>query len=84
MSATPFVGYAAGALTVLSFVPQVARAYRTRQVDELSWGLVWLLLVSGGLWVAYGVLSSQMPVILTNTGVVALAVALIVAKTRFR
>ena len=79
----PYVGYAAGALTVLSLVPQVVRAYRTRLVDDLSWGLVALLALSGALWLLYGLLSSQLPVVLTNAGVVILSTALVVAKARF-
>lgn len=87
MSVSPpveYVGYAAGALTVIALVPQVVRAYRTRQVGDLSWGLVVLLVVSAGLWLVYGVLASQRPVILTNVGVVMLAGALVMAKVRFR
>lgn len=80
----PYIGYAAGALTVLSLVPQVSRAYRTRHVADLSWGLVTLLLVSGVLWTAYGVLTAQMPVILTNTAVVLLSGTLVAAKVLFR
>ena len=80
----PYIGYAAGALTVLSLVPQVARTYRTRHVGDLSWGLVTLLVVSGALWLAYGLLTTQLPVILTNAGVVLLSGTLVVAKLRFR
>lgn len=79
-----YVGYAAGVLTVLSLVPQVVRTYRTRKADGLSWGLVVLLVLSGALWLVYGVLASLPPVILTNAGVVLLAGALVVAKARFR
>ena len=81
---TPYVGYAAGALTVLSLVPQAIRAFRTREVRYLSWGLITLLIASGALWIAYGLLSSQRPVILTNAGVVTLAAIILVAKLRFR
>ncbi|GJG85989.1 hypothetical protein tb265_11700 [Gemmatimonadetes bacterium T265] len=81
---TPYIGYAAGALTVLSLVPQVGRAYRTRHVDDLSWGLVTLLGVSGALWLVYGLLTAQLPVILTNAGVTLLAGTLVVAKALFR
>ena len=83
-SLTPYIGYAAGALTVLSLVPQVERAYRTRHVGDLSWGLVWLLVISAALWLAYGLLTRQLPVILTNAGVVLLSGTLVVAKARFR
>lgn len=68
---------------MLSLVPQAVRVYRTREVEEISWGLVTLLVASGTLWVTYGVLSSQRPVILTNVGVVILAGAILVAKVRF-
>lgn len=81
---TPYVGYAAGALTVLSLVPQIVRAYRTRRVGDLSWGLVALQVVSGALWLVYGLLTRQLPVILTNAGVVLFAGTLGVAKARFR
>ena len=81
---TPYIGYAAGALTVLSLVPQVRRTYRTRHVSDLSWGLVWLLVISAALWLAYGLLTRQLPVILTNAGVVVLSGTLVAAKARFR
>ncbi len=80
----PYVGYAAGGLSVLSLVPQAVRAFRTREVHDISWGLVTLLIASGVLWIAYGVLSAQRPVILTNVGVVFLAGVILVAKVRFR
>ncbi len=83
-SLTSYVGYAAGALTVLSLVPQVVRAYRTRKMHDVAWGLILLLIASGALWIAYGVASAQRPVILTNVGVVVLAGTLLVAKIRFR
>ncbi len=79
----PLFGYAAGTATVISFIPQVVRAFKLRRTDELSWGMIVLLLVSGSLWITYGVLSSQLPVILTNVGAVSVAVCLAVAKHRF-
>ena len=79
-----YLGYAAGALTVLALVPQVVRAYRTRRVDDLSLRMAVLLVLSGILWLACGVLVSQRPVVLTNAGVVILASALVIAKLRFR
>lgn len=81
---TPYLGYAAGGLTVLSLVPQAVQAFRTREVRDISWGLITLLIASAALWIAYGLLSSQLPVIVTNVGVVTLATIILVAKFRFR
>ena len=79
-----YVGYAAGALTVVSYFPQAMRAWKTRKVDDLSWGMVAMLVIAGALWIVYGMMSKQMPVILTNTGTVLLTAAILVAKFRFR
>ena len=38
-----YLGYAAGVLTVVSFLPQVVRAWRTRKVEDLSFGMFALL-----------------------------------------
>ena len=79
-----YIGYAAGALTVLSYLPQAVRAWKTRKVDDLSWAMVAMLVIAGALWIAYGIMSSQMPVVLTNAGTVTLTAAILIAKFKFR
>jgi len=83
MDFTPWLGYLAGTLTVVSYVPQAIRAWRTKQVDDLSWMMVAMLVTAGALWITYGVVSSQPPVILTNVGTTLLTAAILVAKFRF-
>ena len=84
MNWTPYLGYAAGALTVISYFPQVVRAYRTREVKDVSWAMVAMLVTAGILWILYGLASEQMPVILTNVGTVILTSAILLAKFLFR
>jgi MtN3 and saliva related transmembrane protein len=81
---THYLGYVAGFLTVSSFLPQVVRAWRTRQTRDLSFAMFALLIVSGSLWIVYGILNTDWPVIATNGGMVALNAALVAAKARFR
>ena len=78
------LGYFAGALTVASFLPQVIRAWRTRRTRDLSLGSFALLMTAGSLWIVYGALSHDWPVVATNTGMVALTGALAVAKMRYK
>ncbi|MBW3630518.1 MAG: SemiSWEET transporter [Gemmatimonadetes bacterium] len=80
---TEYFGYAAGVLTVVSFLPQVIRTWRTKQTDDLSFGMFALLVTAGGLWITYGVMSSDWPVIGTNVGTVALNCAILTAKLRY-
>ena len=78
-----YFGYFAGFLPVTSFLPQVIRTWRTRQVRDLHLGMFTLLVTASTLWVIYGVIIGSWPVILTNIGMVALNGSLAVAKLKF-
>ena len=77
------LGYLAGLLTVGAFLPQVIRAWRTRRTRDLSLSSFALLIVAGSLWIFYGALTRDWPVIATNSGMVALNAALAAAKLRY-
>jgi MtN3 and saliva related transmembrane protein len=77
------LGYAAGVITVASFLPQVVRAWRTRRTRDVSLGSLALLILAGALWIVYGAISRDWPVVATNAGMVALLVLLAGAKARF-
>jgi len=79
-----YLGFFAGVLTVSSFLPQVIRTWRTRQTRDLSLGMFALLTTASSLWMIYGAVTKDLPVILTNAGMVAMNGALAVAKLRYR
>jgi MtN3 and saliva related transmembrane protein len=79
----PYLGYVAGILTVGSFLPQVIRVWRTRQTRDLSLSMFALLSTASSLWIIYGAITSDWPVVLTNVGMVALNGAIAVAKVRY-
>jgi len=83
-SSDSLIGLIAGTLTTLSFVPQVAKAWRRRSVNDLS--LVMLLMFATGvaLWLIYGILNGAVPIIAANGVTLVLAVALIGMKLTFR
>jgi MtN3 and saliva related transmembrane protein len=78
-----YLGYFAGSLTVLSFLPQVIRTWRTRQTRDLSLGMFALLVTASTLWILYGAIIGSWPVIVTNIGMVVLNGALATAKLRY-
>ena len=84
MQLTPYIGYLAGALTVVSLIPQTIRAWRTKQTKDLSIRTFLLLITAGVLWLAYGVLASDVPVVATNAGMVVLNGAILAAKVRYK
>ncbi|MBI5636590.1 MAG: SemiSWEET transporter [Nitrospinae bacterium] len=61
------LGFLAGTLTTIAFLPQVARTWRTRKTDDISLVMLVMLTVGVGLWTIYGVLMKSLPMIVANT-----------------
>ncbi|HZE09610.1 MAG TPA: SemiSWEET transporter [Gemmatimonadaceae bacterium] len=78
-----YLGYFAGTLTVFSFLPQVIRTWQSRQTRDLSLGMFLFLVTASSLWIIYGVVIRDWPVILTNAGMVTLNGAIATAKLRY-
>lgn len=83
MHAITFLGFVAGTLTTLSFVPQVYKAWRTKRCDDLSMGMLLSFGAGVCLWIAYGLLLHAPPVIAANVVTLALLVALVFLKARY-
>jgi MtN3 and saliva related transmembrane protein len=75
------LGLASGAMTTMSFLPQVLRSLRTRSTADLSW--MWLMLFAVGTtgWLAYGLLTRDLAVAATNVVTVALVSTLVGVKS---
>lgn len=78
-----YLGYFAGTLTVISFIPQVYKTWKTKETKDLSFGAFALLVSACSLWAIYGVIIKDWSVILTNVGMVLLVGSIGVAKLRF-
>lgn len=79
----PLVGFTAAALTIVSFLPQVVRAWRTRHTKDLSLATLGLLATGSACWTAYGFLLEDLPIIMTNLSVFSSVMLLVIAKLRF-
>ena len=84
MDLIPLVGFAAGALCTLAYLPQALHSFRTRSVSDISLAMLASLNIGLLLWVAYGVLIHSWPIILPNGITFFLAFPLLVMKLRFR
>lgn len=61
------LGFLAGALTTIAFLPQVARTWRTRRTDDLSLVMLAMMSIGVGLWLIYGVWLGSLPLIVSNS-----------------
>ena len=78
------LGFAAGTLTTISFVPQVHKAWRSKRCDDLSLGMLLAFGLGVFLWLIYGLVLHDWPIILANAVTLALILALLWLKARYR
>ena len=77
------VGYAAAICTAGAYIPQVLRVWRTRSTNDISLKMFLVLVTGLSLWLAFGILRNEMPIILANGTTLMLASTILVAKLRF-
>jgi MtN3 and saliva related transmembrane protein len=82
-SLTTLLGLVAAALTTAANVPQVWKAWRTKQTDDLSLAMTLILSTGLGLWVIYGIMQSDLVIVLANAVAMVLSTTLAVMKMRF-
>lgn len=78
-----YIGFMAGTLTVFSFLPQVFQAWKTKRVKDVSFAMMALLMTGAAMWITYGIMTNDMPVILTNVCALVLQTAIMTAKVKF-
>lgn len=60
------LGLVAGACTTAAVVPQIWKAWKTKEVEDVSPGMFFVLITGLGLWITYGVFKKDVPIIVTN------------------
>ena len=83
MSVVPVIGFAAGTLTTLAYLPQALHSFRTRSVRDLSLAMLVSLNTGLLLWAVYGFWIHSTPLVLTNVLTFVLAFPLLLMKLRF-
>jgi MtN3 and saliva related transmembrane protein len=81
-SLIPWIGIVAAALTSLSYIPQVRKAWPRGSTADLS--LTMLVVLSTGLllWIAYGLLSGDWVIVAANSVGGALSASILAFKIR--
>ena len=77
------LGYLAGALTTVAFVPQVVRIVRTRSARDISWGMFAILSIGVALWLWYGIRLASLPLIVANGVTLVLVLTILVLKLHY-
>lgn len=74
------IGFVAAVSTTVSFVPQVVQSYRSRDVSGISLGMYSFFTFGVGLWLVYGLMTHDLPVIIANALTLVLALSILGLK----
>jgi len=80
MEIATFIGLAAACLTTIAFLPQVIKTWKSQSARDLSLGTFSIFTTGVALWLAYGLMIGDLPIILANSVTLLLAGSLLVFK----
>lgn len=83
MNFAALIGFSAGTLCTLAYLPQALHSFRTKSVRDISLTMLASLNVGLLLWVVYGFMIHSLPIILPNTITFLLAFPLLLMKLHF-
>ena len=83
MSNVTFIGLAAATCTTLAFFPQVVKAWRSRSTADISLGMFIVLVIGIALWLIYGILVGDVPLIAANAVTLVLVGIILFFKLRY-
>lgn len=85
MSGVDILGYSAGFITTLTFLPQVIKTWREKSAKDISLLMFLIAAINEVMWVAYGALLTPVNwvIIITNAVVLAMSCTMIFLKLRY-
>ena len=75
-----YIGLLAGALTTISFMPQLMRIWRRRSAADISYAALLAFIAGISFWLWYGIGINSLPVILANAITLALNIGILILK----
>ena len=83
MPTMEWIGIAAGVLTAFSMLPQLIKVIKEKHVEDLSVMMLLVLIAGLVLWVVYGFMRDDAPLIYTNMFSVAVNCALVFFRIKY-
>lgn len=66
MTEIQLIGYTAAISLTITLMPQLIKTYKDKEVGDISKGFIFLNLLTSILFLIYGILLKQIPIILAN------------------
>jgi MtN3 and saliva related transmembrane protein len=83
MTSNDILGYVAGGITAVTFLPQVIKTYKKRSAEDVSLLMFVIAASCEVLWIIYAININNWVIILTNATLLVMALMMISFKLRF-
>ena len=67
MNTITIIGFLAGICVTISVIPQIVTVWKTKKVQNVSLLMFSILTFGIMLWITYGILKNDIPIIITNS-----------------
>jgi len=84
MNAADILGYAAGILTAVTFLPQVLKTWKEKSAKDISLYMFVIAFVNEIMWLVYGAMINNWVIILTNAIMLLMSGTMIVLKIQYK
>ena len=84
MENTEYIGLAAGICTSVSLLPQLIKIIKKEKADDISYFMLTILIVGQSGWICYGIIKTDLPIILTNSFSVLVNILMVVFTIRYK
>ena len=83
MEFAKILGYAAAAVTCLTFLPQVVKTWKEKSAKNVSLLMFLIAFINEVMWIGYGVLVKDEIIIVTNVIMISLCSVMIFLKLKY-
>ena len=81
---TDIIGYIAGILIITSLIPQIIKSWRTKSTTDLSLTRYLIYVTGVVMWLIYGIVITNNPMIIMNTINLTLALSVVYLKLKYK
>ena len=84
MNYIQIIGMVAAVCTTVAFLPQVLKTWRSKSAKDLSLGMFSIFCTGVTLWIIYGILTQDLPIMLANALTLLLSGCLLYFKVVYK
>ena len=78
------LGLVAGGITSIAMIPQLIKVITEKNAEDISVAMLLVLITGLSLWVWYGILQNELPIILSNSFSVLVNITLLICCMMFK